>query len=67
MQELINEVVEKDITNIDRATSRAPVSWVHLLKQKIYNAYLRITDDFKESIYNRKKSQREKILFTQKI
>ena len=34
MQELINEVVEKDITNIDRATSRAPVSWVHLLKQK---------------------------------
>ena len=34
MQELINEVVEKDITNIDRATSCAPVSWMHLLKQK---------------------------------
>ena len=51
MQELINEAVVRDITNIDRATSHAPASWVHLLKQKIYNAYLRITDDFKESIY----------------
>ena len=51
MQELINEVVAKDIADIDRATSHAPISWVHLLKQKIYNAYLRITDDFKESIY----------------
>ena len=51
MQELINEAVAKDITNIDRTTSHAPASWVHLLKQKIYNAYLRITDDFKESIY----------------
>ena len=51
MQELINEAVARDITNIDRATSHAPASWVHLLKQKIYNAYLRITDDFKDSIY----------------
>ena len=51
MQELINEAIARDITNIDRATSHAPASWVHLLKQKIYNAYLRITDDFKESIY----------------
>ena len=51
MQELINEAVARDISNIDRATSHAPASWVHLLKQKIYNAYLRITDDFKDSIY----------------
>ena len=51
IQELINEAVARDVTNIDRATSHAPASWVHLLKQKIYNAYLRITDDFKESIY----------------
>ena len=51
MQELINEAVARDVTNIDRTTSHAPASWVHLLKQKIYNAYLRITDDFKESIY----------------
>ena len=51
MQELINEAVARDITNIDRATSHAPASWVHLLKQKIYNAYLRVTDDFKDSIY----------------
>ena len=34
MQELINEVVAKDIADIDRATSCAPVSWMHLLKQK---------------------------------
>ena len=51
MQALINAAVERDITNIDRTTSHAPASWVHLLKQKIYNAYLRTTDDFRESIY----------------
>ena len=51
MQQLIDAAVAKDITNIDRATSHTPASWVHLLKQKIYNAYLRTTDDFRESIY----------------
>ena len=51
MQELIDQAVAKDVTNIDRTTSHAPASWVHLLKQKIYNAYLRSTDDFRESIY----------------
>ena len=51
MQALINAAVERDITNIDRTTSYTPASWVHLLKQKIYNAYLRSTDDFRESIY----------------
>ena len=51
MQELIDQVVAKDVANIDRTTSHAPASWVHLLKQKIYNAYLRSTDDFRESIY----------------
>ena len=51
MQALINAAVERDITNIDRTTSHTPASWVHLLKQKIYNAYLRSTDDFRESIY----------------
>ena len=51
MQALINAAVARDITNIDRTTSHAPASWVHLLKQKIYNAYLRTTDDFRESIY----------------
>ena len=39
------------LTNIDRATSYVSPSWVHLLKQKIYNAYLRSTDDFRQSIY----------------
>ena len=51
MQALINAAVARDITNIDRTTSHAPASWVHLLKQKIYNAYLRTTDDFRELIY----------------
>ena len=51
MQQLIDAAVAKDIENIDRATSHVPASWVHLLKQKIYNAYLRTTDDFRESIY----------------
>ena len=51
MQTLIDAAVARDITNIDRTTSHAPASWVHLLKQKIYNAYLRTTDDFRESIY----------------
>ena len=51
MQALINAAVEKDIQNIDRATENVSSSWVHLLKQKIYNAYLRLTDDFRGSIY----------------
>lgn len=51
MQELIDQAMAKDVANIDRTTSHAPASWVHLLKQKIYNAYLRSTDDFRESIY----------------
>lgn len=51
MQELINQAMAKDVANIDRAIDHAPASWVHLLKQKIYNAYLRSTDDFRESIY----------------
>ena len=51
MQELIDQAVAKDVANIDRTTSHALASWVHLLKQKIYNAYLRSTDDFRESIY----------------
>ena len=51
MQELIDQAMAKDVSNIDRTTSHAPASWVHLLKQKIYNAYLRSTDDFRESIY----------------
>ena len=67
MQELINEVVEKDITNIDRATSHTPVSWVHLLKQKSIMHIFVLQMTSKSLYINRKKSQREKILFTQKI
>ena len=51
MQALIDAAVEHDVKNLKRATENVPSSWVHLLKQKIYNAYLRMTDDFRESIY----------------
>ena len=51
MQALIDAAVAHDVKNIKRATENVPSSWVHLLKQKIYNAYLRLTDDFRESIY----------------
>ena len=51
MQELIDQAVAKDVANIDCMTSHAPASWVHLLKQKIYNAYLCNTDDFRKYIY----------------
>ena len=51
MQALIDAAVAHDVKNIKRATENVPSSWVHLLKQKIYNAYLRLTDDFRESTY----------------
>ena len=51
MQALIDAAVAHDVKNLKRATENVPSSWVHLLKQKIYNAYLRTTDDFRESIY----------------
>ena len=51
MQALIDAAVAHDVKNLKRATENVPSSWVHLLKQKIYNAYLRMTDDFRESIY----------------
>ena len=51
MQALIDAAVAHDVKNLKRATENVPSSWVHLLKQKIYNAYLRLTDDFRESIY----------------
>ena len=56
-----NPVVAKDIVNIDRATSHAPVSWVHVLKQKSI-MHIFILQMTSKSLYiNRKKSQREKI------
>ena len=51
MQALIDAAVAHDVKNLKRATENVPSSWVHLLKQKIYNAYLRMTDDFRDSIY----------------
>ena len=51
MQELMNQAIEYDIKNIDRATADANASWVNILKKKIYHAYLIDTDDFKVSIF----------------
>lgn len=51
MQALIVAAVAHDVKNLKRATENVPSSWVHLLKQKICNAYLCLTDDFRDSIY----------------
>lgn len=53
MQRLMDEATAEDVHNIDNATSRVEASWVNLLKKKIYNAYLRTTDDFRQSIFNK--------------
>ena len=53
MQRLMDEAVAEDVRNITNATSRVDASWVNLLKKKIYNAYLRETDDFRQSIFNK--------------
>uniref|UniRef100_UPI0026EEC2DB ZmpA/ZmpB/ZmpC family metallo-endopeptidase n=1 Tax=Streptococcus danieliae TaxID=747656 RepID=UPI0026EEC2DB len=52
MEELIRAAMAHDIKNIDRTTSHGPASWVNLLNGRIYNAYLRQTQDFRESIFN---------------
>ena len=53
MQRLMDEATAEDVRNIDNATSRVEASWVNLLKKKIYNAYLRTTDDFRQSIFTK--------------
>ena len=53
MQQLMDAAVAEDVRNITNATSRVESSWVNLLKKKIYNAYLRETDDFRQSIFER--------------
>ena len=53
MQQLMDEAVAEDVRNITNATSRVEASWVNLLKKKIYNAYLRETDDFRQSIFKK--------------
>ena len=53
MQKLMDEAVSEDVRNITNATNRVEASWVNLLKKKIYNAYLRETDDFRQSIFSK--------------
>ena len=53
MQQLMDAAVAEDVRNITNATSRVEASWVNLLKKKIYNAYLRETDDFRQSIFKK--------------
>ena len=52
-KKLMDAAVAEDVRNITNATSRVEASWVNLLKKKIYNAYLRETDDFRQSIFNK--------------
>ncbi|MCU0081823.1 G5 domain-containing protein [Streptococcus danieliae] len=52
IEELMRAAMAHDIKNIDRTTSHGPASWVNLLNGRIYNAYLRQTQDFRESIFN---------------
>ena len=53
MQQLMDAAVAEDVRNITNATSRVEASWVNLLKKKIYNAYIRETDDFRQSIFKK--------------
>ena len=53
MQQLMDAAVAEDVRNITNATSRVEASWVNLLKKRIYNAYLRETDDFRQSIFKK--------------
>ena len=53
MQKLMDEAVAEDVRNITNATSRVDASWGNLLKKKIDNAYLRETEDFRQSIFNK--------------
>ncbi|RSK19923.1 ZmpA/ZmpB/ZmpC family metallo-endopeptidase [Streptococcus oralis] len=53
MQQLMDAAVAEDVRNITNATSRVEASWVNLLKKKIYNAYLRETDDLRQSIFKK--------------
>ncbi|GGE27765.1 ZmpA/ZmpB/ZmpC family metallo-endopeptidase [Streptococcus himalayensis] len=51
LQSMIEEAMAYDIRNIDVTTNYPSVSWVDILKRSVYNAYLRSTDDFRESIF----------------
>ena len=53
VQQLMDAAVAEDVRNISNATNRVEASWVNLLKKKIYNAYLRETDDFRQSIFKK--------------
>ncbi|MGT2718598.1 ZmpA/ZmpB/ZmpC family metallo-endopeptidase, partial [Streptococcus oricebi] len=53
LQEMMDAATAQDIKNIDRSTSKVETSWVNLLKKKVYNAYLRLTDDFRSSIFQK--------------
>ena len=55
IQELMDWAVQKDI-EVARITTSGRASHVHLLKMAILNAYLRQTDDFRQSIFVEKSS-----------
>lgn len=51
LQQLIDDALAHDIKNLSNATKNAGDSFVELLKRKIYNAYLRDSNDFTDSIF----------------
>lgn len=53
LQELMDQAINLDKQYINQTTQFASSSWVHHLKAQVYNALLRSTDDFKESIFEK--------------
>ncbi|HEL2246323.1 TPA: DUF1542 domain-containing protein [Streptococcus suis] len=52
LERLMAAAIEEDSKRLAQSTSNVNNSWVHKLKQKVYSAYLRSTDDFRTSIFN---------------
>ncbi|HEM5089473.1 TPA: G5 domain-containing protein [Streptococcus suis] len=51
LEKLMDEAVAQDMKSIDIVLAHNESSWVNVLKQRIYNALLRNTDDFRTSIF----------------
>ncbi|MDG3132676.1 G5 domain-containing protein [Streptococcus suis] len=51
LEKLMDQAVAQDMKNIDTSVANHNTSWVNALKQRIYNALLRTTNDFTSSIF----------------
>ena len=52
IRRLMEEAIVQDAKNIDETSRNTRRSAVHRLKLRLYNAYLRTTNDFRSSIFN---------------